>query len=170
MNKHEDDVLRKMIHQLRTYRNGIHGEFFLEVAAKLENLGFINDAPDDGLREGLEAILATRREEIKRLVNTGYFWHATLQQKDIADISALLAKTPDPWKPIADAPRDGRWLIVTNAEDEEEEAPLDLIHWCKVLEKWQDWTGYVYKNTNLAGVFTHYREKPAPPREGKECE
>lgn len=174
MNKHEVEALRGLVDKFKEeadyWRREKHTGFargHVICASDLEKLLDSLPAPDDGLCEGLEKLLdrwADKAVKFLKGKDADCVRHETI--KDCIDeAEELLAKTPDPWKPIADAPRDGReiigWFIAGGKGRE------DFIKWdasVLVTGMWKNRYGHYWGDA----CFDWWREKHSPPREGKE--
>lgn len=237
MNKHEIEALREIEKKLCTLackyylkntiqvKSAIVGDEIEEIVIDLQDfLGSLPAPADDGLREGARGLIAQWREHLRRREDDGLSNKRVLIG-DCADmLEDLLAKTPDGWKPIADAPRDGLeelpeiikgWKLAAESIKEKgnkdfaegleraasdlqifldcspnpwkpiADAPRDgtyveLCRWTKQtqLNKFVIIVGYFsrgrWKDFKMREIprdwATHFKPLPAPPREGKECE
>lgn len=161
MNKHEVEALSEMIKSWPLKGYVVCHKAIEEIEDYLDSL----PAPDEGLREGLEGKIKELRDDADKRLKFGHSFIAEGILKVCDDIDFVLAKTPDGWLPIEDAPRDGREIVGWFREQDGEQ-PEEFIKWDADVRGWKDRFDAYWGES----CFTHYREKPAPPREGKECE
>lgn len=158
------DEEREALKNLVLEWDGIGGEVIYGpscCAYALNELVNSFSAPDDGLREGLEDLThqwITRELHFRK---QGDCVRAETIQDCNDEIEELLTKTPDGWKPIADAPRDEEILAfntVTGWYKTKYQNVEDAEWPCR---EWNGKTGIWYPQP------THFMRMPAPLRESQ---
>lgn len=170
-----DDGLSELVENLKQHaakkeeiRDGILWAIgYVEEFFELERLALEEKKQnDDGLREGLEELKRKWRGVVYGLNEEKREDAAAEVAGCVFEIETLLTNIPNGWKPIADAPRDGQWLLFGN---ERSAAVCEMFRWIRDNNRWQSKTGSLWEGTELrfTNLFTHFRPLPAPPREGK---
>lgn len=109
---------------------------------------------DKAIKAAIEAVCDTA--EIICCPQDGY----VLGNPDAVARAALAAAEAEAWRPIAEAPRDGTWVLV--CDDERQDASVrqwrkgagdrDPVDWYCQMACWRP-----------SARFTHWRPLPAPP-------
>lgn len=161
MNKHEIEALLGLVDNWLNKQNPHYFGAAKELEALLISLfGSDDPAPADGLREGLEELIKDWEATLKRAgkLDAANCLTAKMLKKCKENLEKILSKTPDIWKPIADAPRDEEEVLGLFLKGK---GDYKLIKWQGKLGMWVDRDCRFWSDCD----FSHFRKKPAPPRE-----